>query len=490
MAAATARPLLPLDIELPEGHGTLRCQSLVRFLPGRRWVCSGVWNGRPVFIKLFLARRRSRVHWQRETTGVRAMMAGGIPTPTLLLSTQLTDGRLVNVYQRIDPAIRGTDAWQAALVNGETWTVLAALVDTVAAHHQAGLVQYDVHADNFLFSEGLVLTVDGGGVRVSGAVVKLHRALFNLGALLAQFQPLDERTFEQLLCRYCRARGLNPRHCRRAVASACRRISRYRQGAYLRKAYRDSTAFAVYQDWRWRRIFERGFDGPQLRELLFDPDRFLQDSDAEIIKAGNTCTVWRSRVDGRRLVVKRYNIKNWRHRLGRAWRRTRASRSWQNGLRLRFLGLPTARPVALVEQRRGPLRGKAWLITEWQQGVAAGAYFASVSDHPEVQSDAARELVTLLRLMAARGIVHGDTKASNYLMVDDCPVVIDLDPMRVVAGAARLRRAYQRDLRRFRANWDLQQWQRWFEPALSEPLPDWGRHCWQRSVQRPAETAQ
>jgi hypothetical protein len=58
-------------------------------------------------------------------------------------------------------------------------------------------------------------------------------------------------------------------------AGACRRVSRYRQRVYLRKAYRNSTVFEAYQDWCWRRICRRNFDGPQLRELLSDPDRSI-----------------------------------------------------------------------------------------------------------------------------------------------------------------------------------------------------------------------
>ena len=57
------------------------------------------------------------------------------------------------------------------------------------------------------------------------------------------------------------------------------------------------------------------------RRFLEDPDASLKSPDTRYLKQGNTCTLWLTRVDGRQLVVKRYNIKGLVHRFGRAFRR-------------------------------------------------------------------------------------------------------------------------------------------------------------------------
>ena len=84
------------------------------------------------------------------------------------------------------------------------------------------------------------------------------------------------------------------------------------------------------------------------------------------LKRGRTATLARVEVNGRQLVIKRYNIKGPVHALSRSWRPSRAWHSWLEGHRLNFLGIATPRPLALVEQRAGPLRGKArWVSADW-----------------------------------------------------------------------------------------------------------------------------
>ena len=71
------------------------------------------------------------------------------------------------------------------------------------------------------------------------------------------------------------------------------------------------------------------------------------------------------------LVVKRYNMKSVSHRISRLFRRSRASRAWSYGHLLNSLGIRTPHPIALIEERFGFLRGKAYLITEYCSGYPA-----------------------------------------------------------------------------------------------------------------------
>ena len=49
-----------------------------------------------------------------------------------------------------------------------------------------------------------------------------------------------------------------------------------------------------------------------------------------------------------------------------------ASVSWANTLRLEFLGINTLKPVALIEERFGPLRGRAYFNSRYLGGDDAG----------------------------------------------------------------------------------------------------------------------
>ena len=66
-------------------------------------------------------------------------------------------------------------------------------------------------------------------------------------------------------------------------------------------------------------------DSQLINSLDFEIDKGIK------LKEGNTNTVALVKTDAGQFVIKRYNIKTISHRISRLFRRTRASRSWENG---------------------------------------------------------------------------------------------------------------------------------------------------------------
>ena len=68
-------PSLPLTISLADAAGPadLQLLSLLRVLPGQRYVGAGVWRGRPVLAKLLVGSKAAR-HFQRELAGVKLLL--------------------------------------------------------------------------------------------------------------------------------------------------------------------------------------------------------------------------------------------------------------------------------------------------------------------------------------------------------------------------------------------------------------------------------
>ena len=81
LAKAGRAPALPLRIELPGGE--LEVLSLLRVLPGQRYVGEARWQGRRVLAKLLVSERASR-QFAREREGCRLLAAAAAPTPALL----------------------------------------------------------------------------------------------------------------------------------------------------------------------------------------------------------------------------------------------------------------------------------------------------------------------------------------------------------------------------------------------------------------------
>ena len=86
--------------------------------------------------------------------------------------------------------------------------------------------------------------------------------------------------------------------------------------------------------------------------------------------------------------------------------------------------------------------------------VCRGSRCASRLGSLETPDDEMEALVLLLRNLSESKISHGDMKATNFLMADDGPVIIDLDAMREHKNSESFQRAYNKDMDRFMKNWE------------------------------------
>ncbi len=209
---------------------------------------------------------------------------------------------------------------------------------------------------------GEVLVIDGDALRRvgRGQPLPMARAGANLAVLLAQLPAEWDDRLSILQAPYCAAAASafpEPQALRARIAH----VRAWRLRDFLGKTVRDCTLFAVEQTLtRFTAVLRRQADA--LAALLPDPDAALDS--AVVLKDGGTCTVARIVVDERVLLLKRYNLKSLGHALNRCWRPTRAWHSWREAHRLQFLGIPTPAPLALVEERIGPLRRRAWLVQD------------------------------------------------------------------------------------------------------------------------------
>lgn len=435
LRAAGRNPLPQIRIALADGS-LVAVHAWQRILPGKRLTGSGEWRGRKILAKLFIAERGSERHWQRECRGAENLKQHDLPTPALLASGLLGDGGHYVLYDYLDGA-RNPD--------GARLEELIPVFAQVGRMHARGLVQDDAHLGNFLLEDGQLYVIDGDAIRDSASAVD---STANLALLLAQLQPQAEAALRAALLQAYSDGNPNAIIDEAQLAAATTRAREARLVDYLEKSLRDCSLFKSAH--RVDRFFtmvraETGLLAP----LIHDPDAWLEKGAP--LKRGRTATLARVEVNGRQLVIKRYNIKGPVHALSRSWRPSRAWHSWLEAHRLSFLGIATPRPLALVEQRAGPLRGKAWLISEYCDGASlADRYPDPDTAPPAVELDA---IGALLRQLVAARISHGDLKATNLLWCDGKPHLIDLDAMRQHAGEAAFRRAWEKDSARFLRNW-------------------------------------
>ena len=451
-------PGLPLSIELADAAGPAQLQllSLLRVLPGQRYVGAGVWRGRTVLAKLMVGAKAAR-NFQRELKGVRLLAEQGLTTPQLLADgLQEGEGGWL-LFEFLEGAHSLGDAWDAVaslpVLADEQVAVLAEALAAIGQMHLKGLWQEDLHLDNLLRQGGKLYLIDGAGICVeeAGKPLSRQKVLENLGVFFAQLPISLEPFIEELLVHYLLSNGEHALPLE-ALLKQVEKVRAWRLHDFLNKTGRDCSLFSVQQGAFALRAVRRE-EEPAMLPVLARADALLDQG--HLYKTGGAASVGKVEVDGRTLVIKRYNIKGFAHWLKRFWRPSRAWHSWREGNRLAFLGIATPKPLALLETRFLWLRGKAYLVTEHLPGpdiIERFAPYVEQGDAPEA------ELAALDRLFAdllRERISHGDLKGHNVFWADGRWALIDLDSMCQHRSASSFAAAYARDRARFMRNWPV-----------------------------------
>lgn len=441
---ASADLTVPFDIDIgAAGQSIWRCEAVLRWLPGKRLVLALHRDDQHVLCKLFFSAR----DYRRELHGYRALAQRQIPTPALLDHASLPHGCSVIRYEYIaaptlEELVRSTPVTARS-------PALLQTVATVAQMHRQGLRQRDIHPGNFLIQRDLVYVIDSAAVSAHRAPLSGHLARDNLAMLLAQFIPGQVDELEPVWEHYCR-QWPRPDWALAQLPGAVERMRERRWRHYQGKLTRQCTEFGCRKSLRRFEVWRRDRDTPALQATLQAPDVSMAAGTA--LKRGNTATVDRVTLDGRALIIKRYNIKDWRHLLSRCWRPSRGWHSWQNAHYLLFNGLRTPQPVALIEERWGPLRGRAFFICDFASGDDMKTYLLQASD--AARRTTLQALAAIIARYQQAGISHGDMKATNFIVTDAGVTIIDLDPMRRHRRPAALKAALRRDVERFLQNFE------------------------------------
>ncbi|WP_282356114.1 lipopolysaccharide kinase InaA family protein [Pseudomonas sp. PS01303] len=449
-------PSLPLTISLADAAGPadLQLLSLLRVLPGQRYVGAGVWRGRPVLAKLLVGSKAAR-HFQRELNGVKLLAAQGLTTP-LLLADGLKDGEGGwLLFEFLEDAESLGDAWQQVeslpVLADEQSAVLGDALGAIAQLHSKGLWQEDLHLDNLLRHGGQLYLIDGAGIcaETAGQPLSRQKVLENLGVFFAQLPKALEPFTEELLVYYLLSNGEHALPLE-ALQKQIDKVRAWRLRDYLIKVGRECTLFAVQRGAFALRAIRREEEAAMV-PVLEQADALLDQG--HLYKTGGAASVGKVEVAGRKLVIKRYNIKNFAHWLKRFWRPSRAWHSWREGNRLAFLGIATPKPLAVLEKRFLWLRSRAYLITEYLPGPDIIERFAPYVENGNAPESELQALDQLFARLIAERISHGDFKGHNLFWQDDRWALIDLDSMCQHRSLGSFAPAYARDRARFMRNW-------------------------------------
>ncbi len=163
------------------------------------------------------------------------------------------------------------------------------------------------------------------------------------------------------------------------------------------------------------------FDSPHLRKVVNDPEKYLETGrilkDSRSVKAGIVCP------DGcPPLFIKRYNNKGFTYSLKYAFRQDKASRSFRSALSYMGTGVEFPLPIAAICEKRMGVPVKSFLILESVENVVPTLDFFRISEvNPLIKNDYIAKIAELLSNIHGSGIMHGDSKLSNFYVSSENP---------------------------------------------------------------------
>lgn len=421
----------------------------LRVLPGTREVSEASWGDREVVLKVFCHRWKARYHYRRELRGLRRLAELGIPAPVLLLSGRTKQGHWAIVTEKIPEASTGLELWRQTETLQQRVDVLCPIARELARHHMTGVVQSDLHMGNFMLRGPTVFSLDVAQISFRGRAIGRRASIEDLAKLLACLSEDKASGIAPVAAAYAEERRWpwSPQDnepLKKRVYAIRRKIIR----KLVRRSLRTTSQTLRLREGRFRGVFDKLFLGKsspaQFCEAL---DTLLREG--VVLKNGNTCFVSRVRWHQHDLVIKRYNHKGLWHAVRHTLKGSRARRSWLHAHLLGRLGIPTARPVAYIDQRRGPLLWQSYFVMRFVPGMPVSSIFRDEQTSSAQKKQIHEQILSLLERMAKHGISHGDMKHVNILFDGDQIILMDLDGMKV-GGAGRLwRRRHQRDIDRY-----------------------------------------
>jgi tRNA A-37 threonylcarbamoyl transferase component Bud32 len=174
---------------------------------------------------------------------------------------------------------------------------------------------------------------------------------------------------------------------------------------------------------------------PGLRNYLTAKPGELFKFTEKILKHSKRAKLAAIRFEGCRYILKRYNVKGWRHRLKRLLAPSPAWQIWRANRAMEMRDIPTSRLLAAMDVGKGFGYRCSYALYAYIDGVSEGLRklqdaFTDDQKRPHVM----RRLARLTWELHQKGVQHGDLKLSNIIWPCDekkGPLqVIDLDGAR------------------------------------------------------------
>ena len=431
--------------------------EILRFLPNKRVVFKAIKNDKEVVIKLFFNkdRKKRNKEYQKEVGTIKILTNLKLATPELLDYKKL-------YYRDYDYVVTK----YIGICNKKL--DIQSYYKAIAALHNHGIYQEDIHIDNFITNSDKFYYLDASGMDLKYYHQKIlpKIALDNLALFICQFNLNEQEKFIENLEYYFQNITYlskseiqkNSQKYKKYIIKKTKKTFAKRLKDYGQKIFRNCSDFVTCKlvDKNKNKIsgvFERKtyYKYQSFFEQFINNPNLFKSKIIKYFKKGNTAEVYLLDTGSTKFVIKYYKSKNKIHSFKNYFLKTRAKKSWFFSNICNFLEIKTIKPVGYFELKKFGFFKGAYFITKYDENLNDLNEILEKKSKLKINVIASN-IVENIKSLKQHKIYHGDFKILNILANSSNDnnnfFIIDLEQMKQVSNKTYFNYLHNKDYNR------------------------------------------
>jgi tRNA A-37 threonylcarbamoyl transferase component Bud32 len=294
------------------------------------------------------------------------------------------------------------------------------LASTVKKIHKAGLFHGDLHAGNFLWDGSSFFLADLHSAKITRGL-SLSQRLWNLAHLFHSLRSAwGEKEHSKFIEVYFEGESFDPRKKERVlqkIHSWMNRLQRRQWRSRTKRCLKESSEFSVYREAGICYHHRRDYPLAVIKKRVEEHHRMVLEKSSGLVKSSPEVTVSILENGGGKVSVKNHRPCAFWDSFREHFRRSRGMKAWIAGNGLKVRGVPSLRPLALMEIRDwSGLRESSFLMEVSQAHQELDRYILqSLGDFKEKRVFI-KAFSKWLSQYHKKNLYHRDMKTCNILV--------------------------------------------------------------------------
>ena len=293
------------------------------------------------------------------------------------------------------------------------------LVKRVRGIHDAGLFHKDLHAGNFLWDGQSLFITDLHRAKIV-RTLSLNQRLWNLSQLFHSLRPIwEDGDHLRFIEKYFEG---NPFYLQKKgellqkIHFLMDHLQKRQWRSRTKRCQKESTEFSILKERGIHYYHRRDFPLDHLRKVIEEHLRLARERPSALVKQSSEVLVSILNDGSNRICVKQFRYPLFLNSFKEHFRRSKGLKSWVAGNGLITRGIPSLKPMALMESRKWlGLRESFFLIEASETGQELDRYILKGFEDFKEKSLFIKAFAQWLAHFHKMGLFHRDMKTCNIL---------------------------------------------------------------------------